>query len=147
MAFVLFLRETKPLLLQGLFEYCNIPIRMFFFYLFKLLTSSFFRFQLKFIFFSKTFLNLITPIMLLFYITLFYLVIFDIVKIILFMCFILYCLIHHLFHPQLTLKYKFSERIENKNLAFLNIHQLSPVSNALSGTQLADKHFLNECKC
>lgn len=53
---LLFLRETKLLLSQG--HYCNMSIRMFFFYLFKLLTSSFFRFQIKLIFFSKTFLNL-----------------------------------------------------------------------------------------
>ena len=43
-----------------------------------------------------------------------------------FICFSLYHLSHHLFHSQLTPECKFSEKIENRNFAFLNIHQLFP---------------------
>lgn len=49
---LLFLRETKLLLSQGHLNCYNIPIRI-------IDLSSFFRFQLIFIFFNETFLNLI----------------------------------------------------------------------------------------
>ena len=60
------------------------------------------------------------------YITLFYLVTLILLEIILFICFILYCLPHHLFYSSFMLEYKFNESTDDRNLVFLNIHWLIP---------------------
>lgn len=52
------------------------------------------------------------------YITLFYLVALILLEIILFICFILYCLLHHPSYLSFILEYKFNESTDYRNLFF-----------------------------
>lgn len=151
----LFFKEIKCLVSQGLFNCANISVRIFSFCFSKLLACPLF---------SDCSLHSFSSVWLFWtsyrpppppphtsrsiYITLFYLVALILLEIILFICFILYCLLHHPSYLSFILEYKFNESTDYRNLFFFLIFtDWSPVTNPLPDTQLASKSFLNECKC